>query len=128
MRELGFIDAIKQKWESLKNFFKGIFDCLLPIVDKITSPLKNLWSGAKQNLQKIGSLFSSDLKAVGSKMEITKDLKPSNSNITRNQSNNFSITINAAKNDNAEAIANKVMNRVQDYSKTFLFDEVGATI
>lgn len=128
LQELGFIDAIKQKWESLKNFFKGIFDYLSPIIDKITSPLETLWSGAKQGLQRIGSLFGSNLKAVGSKMEITKDLKPSNSNITRNQSNNFSITINAAKNDNAEAIANRVVNRVSEYNKTFLFDEVGATI
>ncbi len=72
LQEFGVIDTIKQKWESLKSFFKGIFDYLSPIIDKITSPLKNLWSGAKQGLQKIGNLFSSDSKAVGSKIELTK--------------------------------------------------------
>ena len=61
-------------------------------------------------------------------LKIPRELKPANSNVTRNQNNNFSITINAAKNGNPEAIANKVVNRVGDYSKTFLYDEVAEAI
>lgn len=128
IKELGLVDGIIKAWNRVKEFFTKIWAGISPIIDKITSPLKILWSGAKQGLQKVGNLFSSDSKAVGSKIELTKNLKPANLNVTRNQSNNFEITINAAKNDNAEAIANRVVNRVSEYKKTFLFDEVGATI
>lgn len=118
MQELGFIDAIKQKWESLKDFFKWIFDYLSPIIDKISAPLSSLWEGTKNISSKIGNFFGN-----GRKSEVTKSktlnlqgLRKSvaRPEVTRNQNNNFTINIQAAKNDNAESLANKVMNRVSD--------------
>lgn len=67
-------------------------------------------------------------KKTPTQLKIPRELKPANSNVTRNQNNNFSITINAAKNDNPETIADKVMNRAGDYSKTFLYDEAAEAI
>lgn len=53
----GFIDIIKQKWESLKSFFKGIFDYLSPIIDKISAPFASLWESAKGISSKIGNFL-----------------------------------------------------------------------
>ena len=125
--ELGITDGIINAWTRVKNFFLQIWNKISPIIDKITKPLSNLWDGAKSGIQKIGNLFSSS-KSPSPQLKIPREIKPANSNITRNQSNNFSITINANKNDNPEMIANKVMNRVSDYSKTFLYDEVAEAI
>ena len=125
--ELGITDGIINAWTKVKNFFLQIWNKISPIIDKITKPLSNLWDGAKSSVQKIGNLFSSS-KSSSPQLKIPREIKPANSNITRNQSNNFSITINANKNDNPEMIANKVMNRVSDYSKTFLYDEVAEAI
>ena len=46
------------------------------------------------------------------------------SEVNRTQNNNFNITINAAKNDDSESISDKVMNRISNFSKTFLYDPV----
>ncbi len=145
MKELGVTDQIIASWTQVKNFFiqitneiidawnrvqnffLQIWNKISPIIDNITKPLSTLWSGAKSGIQKIGGLFTGS-KAPSSQLKIPRELKPANSNVTRNQNNSFSITINAAKNDNAEAIANKVMNRVSDYSRTFLYDEVAEAI
>lgn len=123
----GFIDIIKQKWESLKSFFKGIFDYLSPIIDKITSPLAGLWKGTKPIFSKIGNFFSGEKPKASSQLQIP-NLKNLKSDITRNQNNNFNITVNALKNDNAESIPQKVVSRISDYSRTFLYDEVAEAI
>lgn len=127
IKELGVTGGIIAAWTKVKNFFLQIWNKISPIIDKITKPLSNLWDGAKSSVQKIGNLFSSS-KSSSPQLKIPREIKPANSNITRNQSNNFSITINSNKNDNPEMIANKVMNRVSDYSKTFLYDEVAEAI
>lgn len=127
IKELGITDGIIAAWNRVKDFFLQIWNKISPIIDKITKPLSNLWNGAKSGIQKIKNVFGSP-KSDSSKLKIPNELKPVNSNVTRNQNNNFSITINANKNDNPEAIANKVMNRVSDYSKTFLYDEVAEAI
>ncbi len=46
------------------------------------------------------------------------------SEINRTQNNNFTINIQADKKDDAEKISQKVMSRVSDFSKTFLYDTV----
>lgn len=122
LQEFGIIDTIKQKWESLKSFFKGIFDYLSPIIDKLSSPLASLWEGTKSISSKIGNFFGGEKTATPSRMKMP-DLKGLKPDVTRNQNNSFNITVNASKNDNAETIANKVMNRISDYSRTFLYDE-----
>ena len=119
----GIIDA----WTRVKNFFLQIWGKISPIIDKITKPLSNLWSGAKSGVKKIGDLFSSK-KTTSTQLKIPREIKPANSNVTRNQNNNFTINIQTVKNDNPDEIANKVMNRVSDYSETFLYDEVAEAI
>lgn len=123
----GFIDIIKQKWESLKSFFKGIFDYLSPIIDKITSPLAGFWEGAKGISSKIGNFFGGNRSSATPQLKIP-ELKNLKSDINRNQNNNFNITVNALKNDNAESISQKVVSRISDYSRTFLYDEVAEAI
>lgn len=122
MKEWEIVDGIISAWTRVKDFFLKIWNSVSPIIDKIVKPISSLWDGAKSGLQKVGSLFQSD-KTTTSALKIPQGMKPANS-VTRNQHNNFSITINANKNDSSETIANKVMNRVQDYSRTFLYDEV----
>ena len=119
----GIIDA----WNRVKNFFLQIWNTISPIIDKITKPLSNLWDGAKSGVQKISNLLNPQ-KNTSTQLKIPRELKPANSNVTRNQNNNFTINIQTDKNDNPDAIANKVMNRVSDYSKTFLYDEVAEAI
>lgn len=127
MKELGITDGIIAAWNRVKNFFLQIWNKISPIIDKITKPLSNLWDGAKSGVQKIRNLLNPQ-KNTSTQLKIPRELKPANSNVTRNQNNNFTINIQTAKNDNPDAIANKVMNRVNDYSKTFLYDEVAEAI
>ena len=127
MKEWGVVDGIISAWTRVKDFFMQIWNSVSPIIDKIVKPLSGSWDGAKSGLQKIGSLFQADKTESTPALKIPQGMKPANT-VTRNQNNNFSITINANKNDSSEAIANKVMNRVQDYSRTFLCDEVTEAI
>ncbi len=119
----GIIDA----WTRVKNFFLQIWNTISPIIDKITKPLSNLWDGAKSGVQKIWNLYNPK-KNTSTQLKVPRELKPANSNVTRNQNNNFTINIQAARNDNSEEVADKVMNRVKDYSKTFLYDEATEAI
>lgn len=57
------------------------------------------------------------------KLELPK-IEPMHSEINRTQNNNFTINIQVDKKDTAENISQKVMNRVSDFSKTFLYDPV----
>ena len=119
--------AITQKiidaWEAVKNFFKKFFDELTPLWNKFTAPISNLFSGAKKIVSKVGSAlgFSDSKTETTLKIPEMKQMAPE---ISREQNNNFNITINAAKNDDSETISNKVMNRISNFSKTFLYDPV----
>ena len=126
LQELGVLESIRKKWEALKNFFKGIFDSLSPVIEKITAPLSRLWEGAKSIASGIGNFFSREKTAAPSKLQAPQ-FKQLNPDITKNQNNNFNITVNATRADDAESISRKVADRISDYSKTFLFDDaVGA--
>ena len=115
-------EKVKSGWEKLKEYLKGFFDW-------IQGPLKSFFKPSLEMLDKLkGWLPKIGGEKTSPQLKIPRELKPANSNVTRNQNNNFSITINAAKNDNPEAIANKVVNRVGDYSKTFLYDEAAEAI
>lgn len=46
----------------------------------------------------------------------------------KTQNNNFTITINGAKNDDAESLSKKVMDKVSTFGKTFLYDPVEGAI
>ncbi len=71
---------------------------------------------------KIVNFFGSKTSETSSRLRMPdlKNLKPE---VTRNQNNSFNITVNASKNDNAESISQKVVSKISDYSRTFLYDE-----
>lgn len=125
---LKYVDAlnvgekIKSGWEKLKEYLKSFFDWIKGPLESFFKPTLEMFEKLKGWIPKISS------PKISSQLKIPTELKPADSNVTRNQNNNFSITINANKNDNPEAIANKVVNRVSDYSKTFLYDEVAEAI
>lgn len=120
----GIIDA----WNKVKKFFMEIWNEISPIINKITKPLSGLWEGAKSGLKKIGVTFDSD-KQQNKKLNLSKDLKPANTNkITKNQNNNFNVTINAGSNDNAEIVANKVVNKIREHETSNLFDNAAEVI
>ena len=106
----------------MKEYLKGFFDWIKGPLENFFKPTLEMFDKFKSWIPKISSPKTS------TQLKIPTELKPANSNVTRNQNNNFSITINANKNDNSEAIANKVVNRVSDYSKTFLYDEAAEAI
>lgn len=125
---LKYVDAlnvgekVKSGWEKLKDYLKSFFDWIKGPLESFFKPSLEMLDKLKGWLPKIGG------EKTSSQLKIPTELKPANSNVTRNQNNNFSITINANKNDNPEMIANKVVNRVSDYSKTFLYDEAAEAI
>lgn len=121
--KLGIVDHILNAWEKLKDFFKGFFDEIAPLWNKFTMPISNLFDGAKNTISKIGSIFSKNESQLSAKLKMP-ELKSTSPEVTRNQNNSFNITINATKNDDSESITNKVINRVSDFSKTFLYDAV----
>lgn len=120
---LGFVDHIFNAWKKLKSFFEGFFNEITPLWNKFTTPLSNLFNGTKSAVSKIAGISLKDRSSSDAKLKIP-EIKTTPPKITRNQNNNFNITINAAKNDNSENLTNKIMNRVSDFSKTFLFDPV----
>ena len=131
LQTIAVIEGIKRAWNSLKMFFVNLWKQITPKFSEWLKPIKNLWSGTKNLSSKIGNFFGgTELTAATPANKLpTQSLQKSYKNDgSRNQNNSFSITINAAKNDNAEAIANKVTNRISDFSKTFLFDPVPEVI
>lgn len=123
INSLGIVDPILNAWEKVKSFFNSFFNEITPLWNKFTAPISNLFNGAKSAVSKVKELFSKDDSLPDAKLKMP-EIKSVPSEITRNQSNNFNITINAVKNDDSESITNKVMNRVSDFSKTFLYDPV----
>ena len=127
LNKLGVTDGIIAAWNKVKDILKSVWNEISPVIDAVTKPLSNIWNSAKNGIKTIGNLFNSGDKA-SSGIQISKDIRPANASVNRNQNNNFSITINANKNDNAESLANKVVDRVSNYSKTFLYDEATVAI
>ena len=123
IKQFAFVDDIIKAWERVKTFFKGFFDYLTPLWDKFS----NIFSSDGGIVSKFKNTFGFGEEKKSLTLNIPKVSNPQ-SEITRNQNNNFAITINAAKNDDSESIANKVMNRVSDFSKTFLYDEATEVI
>ena len=119
---IGIVDPILKAWEKVKNFFSSFFNEITPLWKKFSTPISNLFDGAKSAVSKIKGLLK-DKSLPDAKLKMPK-ITSAPSEISRSQHNNFSITINAAKNDDSEAIANKVVNRVSDFGKTFLYDPV----
>lgn len=123
IKQFAFVDDIIKAWERVKTFFKGFFDYLTPLWDKFS----NIFSSDGGIVSKFKNAFGFGEGKKSPTLNIPKVSNPQ-SEMTRNQNNNFAITINAAKNDDSESIANKVMNRVSDFSKTFLYDEATEVI
>ena len=123
IHELQLTDKIIKAWEKVKRFFSNLIDKLTPAWNKLISPITSLF-GKEQSISKILTPSKSlELSSTNNKLPDISDLK-TNVSGNRSQHNNFSITINAAKNDDSEAIANKVVNRVSDFGKAFLYDPV----
>ena len=120
INSLGIVEPILSAWEKVKSFFKDFLNMITPMWDKVTSPISDLFSNAKNM---VSNIFFKKEQSTPERLKIP-EIKPAQSEITRNQSNNFNITINAVKSDDSETITNKVMNRVSDFSKTFLYDAV----
>ena len=122
------VDEFIKTWGKLKSFFISIFDSIQKKWDNFTSKFKNIFSFSGFKLPKIGNLFASDNSNQKGFRSLLSDkvasIRSSVSVPTRNQNNNFNITINGTKNDDAESISNKVMSKVSGFSKTFLYDEV----
>ena len=106
-----FGGVLKNVSSGIKKFVFGE-DVKIPIVEEIKD--SSFWKK-----------FSSDNKEnnVTKKLELPK-IENMHPDISRTQNNNFTINIQTDKKDNAETISQKVMNRVSEYSKTFLYDAV----
>ena len=127
INSLGIVDHILKAWKKIKSFFKGFFDEITPLWNKFTAPVSNLFNEAKSVVSKVKELFSKDESLTDARLKMPK-ITSAPSEISRNQNNNFNITINAVKNDDSESITNKVINRVSEYSKTFLYDPVSEVL
>lgn len=118
--DVGICDTFIKTWIKIKSFFINIFDSIQKKWSSLVAGFKNVSNFSGIKLPKIGNLFASGTSKLSEKVsEIRKISTPT----TRNQSNNFSITINGAKNEDAESLSQKVMNKVSAFSKTFLYDE-----
>lgn len=115
----GVVEKIKEQWNGLKNFFLDLWRQVTPNFSEWFSPLGDVWNRIKSFVPG----FEASKAENSSKLKLS-NLEAPRINSGRKQNNNFAITINGTKNDDAESLANKVMNRVSDYNKTFLFDEV----
>ena len=127
IKVLGIVDPVLKAWGKLKSFFKGCFDEITPLWNKFTTPVSNLFNGVKSAVSRIKGLFSKEESLPKAKLKMP-EMKQMPSETLRNQNNNFNITINAVKNDDSESITNKVMNRVSEFSKTFLYDPVSEVL
>ncbi|MBR1734566.1 MAG: phage tail tape measure protein [Alphaproteobacteria bacterium] len=135
-----FFEKIWNWCKGIGNFIGGFLDTVGTLGKVFGGVLKNVSSGIKKFVfgedvkipiveeikeSPFWKKLSSDNKKENAtkKLELPK-IEPMHSEINRTQNNNFNITINATKNDDSESITNKVMNRVSDFSKTFLYDIV----
>jgi phage-related tail protein len=128
MDSIGITDFIISSWTRVQTFLSSIWDSVSVQFDSIQKKWNSLVSGFKNvfnfsgiKLPKIGNLFESDSSKLSEK--VSEIRKTSSQAISKNQNNNFSITINGAKNDDAESLSQKVMSKVSAFSKTFLYDE-----
>ncbi len=119
VKELGFVQYIIDAWNKLKTFFKNLWDDITPSFDSITKPLSNLWDRVKSIMPDFGN--SAKITATPGNLKLP-DVKQMAPNSTRTQNNNFTINVQAAKNDDAETLSKKVVNRVSEFSKAFLYD------
>ena len=106
----------------MKDFSKNLWSDVSSVVFDFLKPVTNLWDKCTSNAPNTTELIPA--KNENTKAIKLPDLKHLKTDVVRNQSNNFNITINAVKNDDPESITDKVMNRVSDFSKTFLYDAV----
>lgn len=126
---LKYIDAlnvgekIKSGWEKLKTYLKSFFDWIKGPLEEFFKPLSELFDKFKGWLPTIGGEKTSSVA-----VKKFPDVGQLKTDVTRNQNNNFTITINTAKNDNADTIARKVVNRVSEYERTVLYDKVQGVI
>ena len=119
VKELGFVQYIIDAWNKLKTFFKNLWNDITPSFDSITKPLSNLWDRVKSIMPDFGN--SAKITATPGNLKLP-DVKQMAPNSTRTQNNNFTINVQAAKNDDAETLSKKVVNRVSEFSKAFLYD------
>ena len=125
---IGVTDFIISSWSRVQTFLSSIWDSVAVHFDSIqekwnslVSGFKNVFNFAGIKLPKIGNLFKSGSSKLSEK--VSEIRKTSSQAINKNQNNNFSITINGSKNDDAESLSQKVMRKVSAFSKTFLYDE-----
>lgn len=85
-------EKIKSGWEKLKEYLKGFFDWIKGPLESFFKPTLEMFDKFKSWIPKISS------QKISTQLKIPTELKPANSNVTRNQNNNFSITINDNKN------------------------------
>ena len=125
MEQLGVTQYIIDAWNKLKNFFTGLWDNLSTGFDTVVKPLSSLWDKFKGTF---GFETKTEIAAAKGDLKLpdVKNLAPVHSPKTQN--NNFTITINGAKNDDAESLSKKVMDKVSTFGKTFLYDPVEGAI
>lgn len=93
------VDEFIKTWSKLKSFFISIFDLIQKQLNNFTSKFKNIFSFFAFKFPKIGNLFASNnsnQKCFGSLSsdKITGIRRAASMPTTRNQNNNFNITIN----------------------------------
>lgn len=126
IKELGFVDKIISAWNRLKSFFAKLWTEITPNFNAILKPIDGLWSKIKGLMPNVGGLVSG--KSTSTAILKIPDVKSMKPQVNRNQNNNFTINIQAAKGDNAESLSQKVMDKVSAFSKTFLYDPVEGVI
>jgi hypothetical protein len=125
IRELNIADKIMAAWTKLKTFFTGIWDDITPKWDAFTTPLAKLWDGAKSSVSSVGKLFSSD----ETRPSFSSKLPPLNSEksapVTKNQSVNVAVNVNAAGAANPQEVARRVSREMESFNWGVLYDPVG---
>ena len=119
IKELSFVQQIINAWNQLKTFFKNLWDDITPNFEIITKPLSSLWNTVKNIMSEFGSSTKITARSGNLKLPNITQMAP---NSSRTQNNNFTINVQAAKNDDAETLSKKVVNRVSEFSKAFLYD------
>ncbi|MDR2107139.1 MAG: phage tail tape measure protein [Holosporaceae bacterium] len=125
IESLNIADKIMASWQKLKTFFKGIWNDVAPKWDKFASPFSKIWDGAKSSVSSIGSLFKSN----ETKPSIASKLPPLNSAkaapITKNQSVNVAVNVNASRISNPQETAKQVSKEMKGFDWGLLYDPVG---
>ncbi|MBR1734605.1 MAG: phage tail tape measure protein [Alphaproteobacteria bacterium] len=124
--EIGWIQSIIGAIDELKKSFSSFFSWLSEGWNKFTSPISNLWEGAKNMMPDIGGLFSK--KEAPSKLKLP-EVKPAMIAAgERTQNNNFTINVKVDKKDDANTLSNKIVNAVSAHERTYLYDTVPEVI